>query len=53
MSQDADYSPNALALSGDGHLLAFVGPSKYTVTVMDACNLDEVNGKESPSWEGK
>ncbi|XP_019348592.1 WD repeat-containing protein 90 isoform X3 [Alligator mississippiensis] len=42
VSQDADYSPNALALSGDGHLLAFVGPSKYTVTVMDACNLDEL-----------
>uniref|UniRef100_A0A7M4DUR7 WD repeat-containing protein 90 n=1 Tax=Crocodylus porosus TaxID=8502 RepID=A0A7M4DUR7_CROPO len=42
VSQDADYSPDALAVSGDGHLLAFVGPSKYTVTVMDACNLDEL-----------
>ncbi|XP_019363134.1 PREDICTED: WD repeat-containing protein 90 isoform X1 [Gavialis gangeticus] len=42
VSQDADYSPDALAVSGDGRLLAFVGPSKYTVTVMDACNLDEL-----------
>uniref|UniRef100_A0A8C8S311 WD repeat-containing protein 90 n=1 Tax=Pelusios castaneus TaxID=367368 RepID=A0A8C8S311_9SAUR len=42
VSQDAEHSPNALALSGDGHLLTFVGPSKYTVTVMDAHSLDEL-----------
>uniref|UniRef100_A0A8C3IWC5 WD repeat-containing protein 90 n=1 Tax=Chrysemys picta bellii TaxID=8478 RepID=A0A8C3IWC5_CHRPI len=42
VSQDAEHSPNALALSGDGRLLAFVGPSKYTVTVMDAHSLDEL-----------
>lgn len=48
MSQDAEHSPNALALSGDGRLLAFVGPSKYTVTVMDAHSLDEVTGRKLP-----
>uniref|UniRef100_A0A674I574 WD repeat-containing protein 90 n=1 Tax=Terrapene triunguis TaxID=2587831 RepID=A0A674I574_9SAUR len=42
VSQDAEQSPNALAFSGDGRLLAFVGPSKYTVTVMDAHSLDEL-----------
>ncbi|XP_074866919.1 WD repeat-containing protein 90 isoform X2 [Carettochelys insculpta] len=42
VSQDAEHSPNALALSGDGRLLAFVGPSKYTVTIMDAHSLDEL-----------
>ncbi|XP_067407333.1 WD repeat-containing protein 90 isoform X2 [Emydura macquarii macquarii] len=42
VSQDAEHSPNALALNGDGRLLAFVGPSKYTVTVMDAHSLDEL-----------
>uniref|UniRef100_A0A8C0G718 WD repeat-containing protein 90 n=1 Tax=Chelonoidis abingdonii TaxID=106734 RepID=A0A8C0G718_CHEAB len=42
VSQDAEHSPNALALSGDGRFLAFVGPSKYTVTVMDAHSLDEL-----------
>ncbi|XP_053327870.1 WD repeat-containing protein 90 [Spea bombifrons] len=40
--KDADRGPQALALSTDGRLLAFVGPSEYTVTIMDARSLDEL-----------
>ncbi|XP_033696463.1 WD repeat-containing protein 90 isoform X5 [Tursiops truncatus] len=40
--QEACPSPSALVVSGDSHLLAFVGPSKYTVTVMDTASLDEL-----------
>ncbi|XP_053132997.1 WD repeat-containing protein 90-like isoform X1 [Hemicordylus capensis] len=40
--QDADHGPDALSISADGHLLAFVGPSEYIVTLMDARSLDEV-----------
>ncbi|XP_023584304.1 WD repeat-containing protein 90 [Trichechus manatus latirostris] len=40
--QDAWPSPNTLAVSGDSHLLAFVGPSKYTVTVVGTVSLDEL-----------
>ncbi|CAJ0940943.1 unnamed protein product [Ranitomeya imitator] len=32
----------ALSLSRDGRLLAFVGPTEYTVTVMDGRSLDEL-----------
>ncbi|XP_053132988.1 uncharacterized protein LOC128336810 isoform X1 [Hemicordylus capensis] len=39
--QDADHGPDALSISADGHLLAFVGPSEYIVTLMDARSLDE------------
>lgn len=42
MARDAASGPNALVVSGDSRLLAFVGPSKYVVTVMEACSLDEV-----------
>ncbi|XP_060030083.1 WD repeat-containing protein 90 [Erinaceus europaeus] len=35
-------SPNALAVSGDSRLLAFVGPSPHTVTVAKAASLDEL-----------
>ncbi|XP_061455789.1 WD repeat-containing protein 90 isoform X2 [Rhineura floridana] len=42
VSQDADHAPDALSVSGDGRLLAFVGPSKYIVTLMDAHSLDEL-----------
>lgn len=41
--RDAHPTPNALAVSGDGRLLAFVGPSKYVVTVMTAACLEEVS----------
>lgn len=44
--QEACPSPSALVVSGDSHLLAFVGPSKYTVTVMDTASLDEVSQLE-------
>nr|XP_045369601.1 WD repeat-containing protein 90 isoform X3 [Camelus bactrianus] len=39
---DSCLSPNALAVSGDSRLLAFVGPSKYMVTVMSTASLDEL-----------
>ncbi|XP_077762062.1 WD repeat-containing protein 90 isoform X7 [Canis aureus] len=42
--RDAHPTPNALVLSGDSHLLAFVGPSKYVVTVMNAVSLEEPAG---------
>ncbi|XP_077130322.1 WD repeat-containing protein 90 isoform X3 [Ranitomeya variabilis] len=37
-----ERGPQALSLSRDGRLLAFVGPSEYTVTVMDGRSLDEL-----------
>ncbi|XP_013926589.1 PREDICTED: WD repeat-containing protein 90-like [Thamnophis sirtalis] len=42
VSQDNDHGPDALSVSCDGRLLAFVGPSKYIVTLMDAHTLDEL-----------
>ncbi|POI33813.1 hypothetical protein CIB84_002434, partial [Bambusicola thoracicus] len=42
VARDAGSGPDALVLSGDSRLLAFVGPSKYVVTVMEACSLDEL-----------
>ncbi|XP_047389218.1 WD repeat-containing protein 90 isoform X2 [Sciurus carolinensis] len=40
--QDVPPGPSTLATSGDSRLLAFVGPSKYTVTVMDSASLNEL-----------
>ncbi|XP_063082283.1 WD repeat-containing protein 90 isoform X5 [Cavia porcellus] len=40
--QDAQPHPNTLAVSRDSRLLAFVGPSKCTVTVMDSASLNEL-----------
>ncbi|XP_017664162.1 PREDICTED: WD repeat-containing protein 90 [Lepidothrix coronata] len=42
VARDAGSGWDALVVSGDSHLLAFVGPSKYVVTVMEACSLDEL-----------
>ncbi|KFR16439.1 WD repeat-containing protein 90, partial [Opisthocomus hoazin] len=42
VARDAGSGPDALAVSGDSRLLAFVGHSKYIVTVMEACSLDEL-----------
>uniref|UniRef100_A0A8C8BFF5 WD repeat-containing protein 90 n=1 Tax=Otus sunia TaxID=257818 RepID=A0A8C8BFF5_9STRI len=42
VARDAGSGPDALVVSGDNRLLAFVGPSKYVVTVMEACSLDEL-----------
>ncbi|XP_025225937.1 WD repeat-containing protein 90 [Theropithecus gelada] len=39
---DAPASPSTLAVSRDGRLLAFVGPSRHTVTVMGSASLDEL-----------
>nr|XP_011746814.1 WD repeat-containing protein 90 isoform X2 [Macaca nemestrina] len=39
---DAPASPSTLAVSRDGRLLAFVGPSRHTVTVMGSVSLDEL-----------
>ncbi|XP_069761479.1 WD repeat-containing protein 90 isoform X2 [Narcine bancroftii] len=36
------FGPDALTVSSDGCYLAFVGPSEYVVTVMDAHSLDEL-----------
>ncbi|KAL1779312.1 WD repeat-containing protein 90 [Sigmodon hispidus] len=40
--QDGRPNPNILAVSGDSCRLAFVGPSKCMVTVMDSASLDEL-----------
>ncbi|XP_074053166.1 WD repeat-containing protein 90 isoform X2 [Macrotis lagotis] len=40
--QDAELGTNILVVNGDSSLLALVGPSKYTVTIMDASSLDEL-----------
>ncbi|XP_069875939.1 WD repeat-containing protein 90-like isoform X1 [Dipodomys merriami] len=40
--QDAHPNPNTLAVSGDSRLLAFVGPSKGMVTVMESASLGEL-----------
>nr|XP_015297799.1 PREDICTED: WD repeat-containing protein 90 isoform X1 [Macaca fascicularis] len=42
VSPDAPASPSTLAVSRDGRLLAFVGPSRHTVTVMGSASLDEL-----------
>ncbi|KAL0617187.1 WD repeat-containing protein 90 [Plecturocebus cupreus] len=39
---DAPARPSALAVSGDSCLLAFVGPTRHMVTVMDSASLDEL-----------
>ena len=36
------FGQNVLSVSGDSLKLAFVGPSEYTITVVDARSLDEV-----------
>ncbi|XP_006894964.1 PREDICTED: WD repeat-containing protein 90 [Elephantulus edwardii] len=40
--QDAWLSANALAVSRDSLLLAFVGPSKHTVSIVGTASLDEL-----------
>ncbi|XDB64088.1 hypothetical protein AB1E18_017404 [Capra hircus] len=40
--QEACPSSSILAVSEDSRLLAFVGPSKYTVSVVDTASLDEL-----------
>uniref|UniRef100_A0A4W5QC57 WD repeat-containing protein 90 n=1 Tax=Hucho hucho TaxID=62062 RepID=A0A4W5QC57_9TELE len=37
-----ERAPDALTVSSDNRCLAFVGPSEYTVTIMDARSLDEL-----------
>ncbi|XP_023044994.1 WD repeat-containing protein 90 isoform X2 [Piliocolobus tephrosceles] len=39
---DAPASPGTLAVSRDGRLLAFVGPSRHSVTVTGSASLDEL-----------
>lgn len=41
--QDGRPNPSILAVSGDSCRLAFVGPSKCMVTVMESASLDEVS----------
>lgn len=52
VARDAGSGPDALAVSGDSCLLAFVGPSKYVVTVMEASSLDEVPSRVPTFPEG-
>ncbi|KAM3917263.1 WD repeat-containing protein 90 [Leptodactylus fuscus] len=40
--KSSEQGPQALTLSRDGRLLAFVGPTEYTVTIMDGRSLDEL-----------
>ncbi|XP_051023389.1 WD repeat-containing protein 90 [Acomys russatus] len=40
--QDGRPNPNTLAVSGDSCRLAFVGPSKCMVTVVESASLDEL-----------
>ncbi|XP_066539496.1 WD repeat-containing protein 90 [Hoplias malabaricus] len=42
VAQGTDRGPDALAVSSDSCCLAFVGPTEYTVTIMDANSLDEL-----------
>lgn len=41
--QDGRPNPNILAVSGDSCRLAFVGPSKCMVTVVESASLDKVS----------
>ncbi|XP_072273486.1 WD repeat-containing protein 90 isoform X2 [Pyxicephalus adspersus] len=40
--KNSERGPQALCLNKEGRLLAFVGPTEYTVTIMDARSLDEI-----------
>lgn len=54
--RDAHPTPNALVVSGDSLLLAFVGPSKYVVTVVSTASLEEVSQLELSvclCWPGR
>ncbi|MBN3306420.1 WDR90 protein, partial [Amia calva] len=42
VARGSERRPDALTVSSDSRSLAFVGPSEYTVTVMDARSLDEL-----------
>ncbi|XP_041733420.1 WD repeat-containing protein 90 [Coregonus clupeaformis] len=42
VARGTDRAPDALTVSSDNRCLAFVGPSEYTVTIMDARSLDEL-----------
>lgn len=53
MARDAGIGVDTLVVSGDSRLLAFVGPSKYIVTVMEACSLDEVRTQQTPLAPGE
>ncbi|XP_078415215.1 WD repeat-containing protein 90 [Cetorhinus maximus] len=42
VARGSHHGPDALTVSSDSRYLAFVGPSEYIVTVMDARSLDEI-----------
>ncbi|XP_067101587.1 WD repeat-containing protein 90 [Osmerus mordax] len=42
VARGTERGPDALVISSDSRCLAFVGPSEYTVTIMDARSLDEL-----------
>ena len=45
MAKGEKFGPRALSLSEDGLQLAFIGPMEFTITVLDAQTMDEVNVK--------
>jgi hypothetical protein len=48
--RNEDLGPNALSVSHDSKRLAFIGPSEYTVCVVDARSLDEVSFDGFAFW---
>ncbi|XP_070579992.1 WD repeat-containing protein 90-like isoform X2 [Ptychodera flava] len=42
VAKGENYGPDAIAVSDDGHHIAFVGPTEFTVSIVDARSLDEV-----------
>ena len=42
VARDEKFGPDGLSVSPDGRFIAFVGPSEFTVSVVEAKTLDEV-----------
>ena len=42
VARDEKFGPDGLSVSPDGRFVAFVGPTEFTVSVVDAKTLDEV-----------
>ena len=37
-----NFAPDSLAVSPDGRFVAFIGPTEFTVSIVDGRTLDEV-----------
>ena len=42
LARGEGHGPNALAVSPDGKTVAFVGPTDFTISIVDGRSLDEV-----------